>query len=225
MGNDTRPLTARQKAILAFIEAYRERHGMSPSYREIQTRFAFGSPNAVSKHLQALEQKGYIDLHRHGRFSKARSVIPLKRDGREPPGRRAVPLVGKIVAGAPAESDEHVEDTLDLTSLGIHNRGDDHFALTVRGDSMVNAHILDGDIVVVRKQSAVKETDVTAVMWNGETTLKYIRRTGDRILLVPANDRLEPIVVTRDNTDSFSILGKVVSVIRTYLGAESGSRT
>ena len=202
--------TPRQAAILSFIEEYRDRYAISPSFKDIQERFRFRSPNAVSKHLQALKQKGYIHTQQGSRFSKARSILPTKRRD------KTVPLVGRIAAGAPVESVENVESRLDLSSLGIDNIGGDHFALKVKGDSMINAHILEGDIVVIRKQADVDSHAVAVVLWNGEATLKYVRRQKGRILLVPANDSMKPIPVEPAGVETFQVLGKVVSVIRNY---------
>ena len=94
----------------------------------------------------------------------ARSIIPLRHQSKD------IPLVGKIVAGTPVESAETIEEKIDLGFLGINNSGNDYFAVRVNGSSMINAHIMDGDIVVIKKQARVYETDVAAVLWNGEAT-------------------------------------------------------
>jgi repressor LexA len=116
----------------------------------------------------------------------------------------------------PVAAEEYVEDFIDLTSLGINNTGNRYFALKVQGDSMINAHILDGDTVVIKKQSQVESKDIAAVIWNGEATIKYLHRHGKGMLLVPANDNMQPIQVLPENTDSFHILGRVVTVIRHF---------
>lgn len=202
------PLTERQQAILHFIEGYWQKHSISPSFKEIQDHFNFKSPHAVTKHLQALEKKGYITQKKGDTFTKSRSIVPLS----SPAGQ--VPLVGKIVAGMPVATEEYVEDFIDLTSLGINNTGNSYFALKVHGDSMINAHILDGDTVIIKKQSQVQRQDIAAVLWNGEATIKYLHRQGKGVLLVPANDNMQPISVIPENTDSFQILGRVITVIR-----------
>lgn len=204
-------LTARQKAILSFIEQYWEDHSISPSYREIQHHFSFKSPNAVTKHLTALKQKRVITLKKNGGFTKARSIIPLIKKSND------VPLVGKIVAGTPVESIENIEECLSLHSLGIDNSKQDHFALQVTGDSMINAHILDGDIAVIKKQPEVFEKEVAAILLDGEATLKYVKKRGDTIKLIPANDSMEAIVLDIYQAKHFSILGRVVMVFRKLL--------
>jgi len=203
-------ITGKQDEVLSFIEDYWQTHSISPSFREIQEHFGFKSPNAVTKHLQALEKKGFVAQQKNTHFTKARSILSLRAQDND------VPLVGRIVAGEPVESIENVDDHLNLSFLGIRNSRKDYFALKVKGDSMINAHILDGDIVVIKKQPDVARGEVAAVLWNGEATLKYVHKKGTKISLVPANDSMEPKVIDRQSSDSFSILGKLVTVIRHY---------
>ncbi len=164
----------------------------------------------VNQFSSALEKKGYITQKRGDTFTKSSSIVPLS------PQAYQVPLVGKIVAGIPVAAEDHVEDFFDLTSLGINNNSNSYFALKVHGDSMINAHILDGDIVVIKKQPRVQNNDITAVLWNGEATIKYLQKKGEQITLVPANNTMQPIPILPENTDSFKILGRVVTVIRHF---------
>ncbi len=203
-------LTSKQEAILSFIEGYWEKHSISPSYKEVQDHFGFKSPHAVTKHLKALERKKYITMRKGRNFTLARSILPLRIKEKE------VPLVGKIAAGMPVESVENLEGRWDLSFLGIDNSNRDYFALSVKGESMIDAHILDGDTVVIKKQQNVQENEIAAVLWNDEATLKYVHRKKDSISLVPANETMEPITIHPGNTDLFRILGKVVTVIRQY---------
>jgi repressor LexA len=196
-------LTDRQNQILSFIEEYRQENGVPPTYREIQAQFGFSSPKAVLDHVKAIIKKGYAAVRKG-----SRGIVSLRPSGGE------IPLLGTIAAGVPIEAIENVEAKLDLFSLGINNSKRDYFALRVQGESMINAHIMDGDVVVIQKQPMANSNDIAAVLWNGNATLKYVRPSGRSILLVPANDAMEPIVVTEDMTDNFSILGKVVRVIR-----------
>jgi repressor LexA len=129
-------------------------------------------------------------------------------------GGKEVPLLGRIAAGVPIEAIENIEAKIDLSPLGIDNRNDNYFMLHVKGDSMINAHILDGDIVIIKQQPIVHTNDIAAVLWNDEATLKYVRRSGRNIILQPANDKMEPIVVTPEKTSSLTILGKYVGLIR-----------
>ncbi len=140
----------------------------------------------------------------------ARSILPLRIKEKE------VPMVGKIAAGMPVESVENLEGRWDLSFLGIDNSNRDYFALSVKGESLIDAHILDGDMVVIKKQQNVLENEIAVVLWNDEATLKYVHRKKDSILLVPANETMKPITIHPGNTASFRILGKVVTVIRQY---------
>ena len=201
-------LTSKQETVLRFIEEFWSAYSLSPTYQEIQENFGFESPNAAQKHVGALMRKGFLRgvKDSRGRNRSLVSVRSLRRD---------VPLVGRIAAGVPIEAVENIHATMDLSALGVDNRGGEYFALTVKGSSMVNAHIVDGDMVVVKKQSDVDANDIAAVLWNNEATLKYVRQTAKALMLVPANDAMEPIVVDPDKTESFEVLGKVIRIIRT----------
>ncbi|MFP4522687.1 MAG: transcriptional repressor LexA, partial [Fibrobacterota bacterium] len=180
------------------------KNGSSPSFYDIKEHFGFASPNAVSKHISALTKKGFLES-RPGAVRTLRSLRP------DPSG---VPLIGNIAAGNPAEAIENPEDIMDLRALGIDNSSGEYFALTVRGDSMINAHIADGDTVIIKKQSFTSASDIAAVIYGGEATLKYISHKNGGITLIPANDSMEPFEVPPDSLDSFRILGKAVNVIR-----------
>jgi repressor LexA len=125
-----------------------------------------------------------------------------------------VPLVGRIAAGVPIEAIENVEQSIDLADLGIDNSEGGYFALRVRGESMIDAHILDNDLVVIKKQPETGPNDIAAVLWNNEATLKYVVKKGRAFYLVPANEKMSPVEVTEEKTEKFEILGKVVRVIR-----------
>ena len=198
--------TKKQQLFLAFLERFRRRNGMPPSVQEIQAHFGYASPNSVQNHVRFLRLKGLL-TEAEGRKRSLMPILPLSP--------LSVPLVGRIAAGTPIEAVENVEQSLDLLSIGIDNGKSGYFALTVKGDSMVNAHILDGDTVVIRKQPDAGPREIAAVLWNNEATLKYVKRQGGTVLLVPANDAMRPITITENKTESFHILGKVVRVIRT----------
>jgi repressor LexA len=199
--------TQKQLDFLAFIENFRSRHGMPPSVREIQDHFGYSSPKSVQNHILFLRRKGLITDSK----GKKRTLLSLRP---QPPV--AVPLVGRIAAGSPIEAIENVERSIDLVSLGIDNSSSDYFALRVKGDSMINAHILDNDIVVIKKQPDAGPHDIAAVLWNGEATLKYVKKQGTTIQLVPANNAMKPMNVLSENAVSFQILGKVVRAIRSF---------
>ena len=201
-------LTSKQEKILGFIEQFWRSYSLSPTYQEIQAHFGFESPNAVQKHVQALLKKGYLRgvKDSHGRNRSLISVRSMNKD---------VPLVGRIAAGVPIEAVENINAKMDLSALGVDNSAENFFALTVKGSSMINAHIMDGDMVVIKKQPEVNANEIAAVLWNGEATLKYVRKTSRAaVMLVPANDAMEPILIDPRETESFEVLGKVVKVIR-----------
>jgi repressor LexA len=202
------PLTEKQQKILSFIENYSEQNTTAPSFQEIMEHFGFASPNAVTKHVQALVRKGFLQSATGSARRKARSMISSR------PSVREVPLIGRIAAGIPLEAIETSGRKLDLIDLGIDNTRGEFFALVVRGQSMIDAHILNDDIVVIKKQADVTEHEAAVVMWNGEATLKYVKKLKEGINLIPANRLMQPIHVRSDNTISFQILGKVVRVIR-----------
>lgn len=201
------PLTAKQEKILSFIEQFRNRYSLSPTYQEIGTRFGFGSPNAVQKHIGALIRKGFL-LGVRDSNGRTRGLVSVRTR------HNRVPLVGRIAAGTPVEAVENIQTRFDFSALGIDNSNNGYFALTVRGNSMINAHIVDGDMVVIKKQPVVGRNEIAAVLWNNEATLKYVRKTGSIVKLVPANDAMAPMVIDPARTDSFQVLGKVAAVIR-----------
>ena len=201
-------LTAKQEKILRFIERFWASYSLSPTYQEIQEHFGFESPNAAQKHVQALIKKGFLRGVRDSR-GRNRSLVSVRAAVRD------VPLVGRIAAGAPIEAVENMVASFDFSSIGIDNAEGDYFALTVKGNSMINAHVMDADMVVVKKQSTVQSNEMAAVLVGNEATLKYVRKRDNVVELVPANDAMRPIVVGPEKMGSFQILGKVVKVIRT----------
>ncbi|MEY2229369.1 transcriptional repressor LexA [Streptomyces sp. BF23-19] len=207
----TRPgpdgLTTRQAAIVAFIEQTVARQGYPPSMREIGEGVNLRSTSSVSHQLGALERKGvlYRDPHRP-RAYRVRRGQPADQFGTLVEAVQ-VPLVGRIAAGAPILAEEAVEDVLPLPR---HLVGEGElFALTVVGDSMIEAAICDGDIVTVRRQDSADHGDIVAAMLDGEATVKRLRRENGQVWLMPHNTAYQPI-----RGDNATILGKVVAVLR-----------
>jgi repressor LexA len=206
-----RPLTKRQAEVLAFIRDYVTERGAAPTVREIADRFGLRSTNAVVDHLRALERKGVIE--REGR--SARGI-------RLPEERAAavrVPVVGRIAAGAPVLAEENIEDWLALDE-GMLPRGR-LFALRVRGDSMTGAHILDGDIVIVRMQEEAERGRIVAALIGEEATLKTYMPQGKKVLLLPANPDYDPLVFDKSNGEGLRILGVAVGLVRRAVGIMS----
>ncbi len=204
-------LTERQRAILDVIQSSIDERGYPPSVREIGDAVGLSSPSSVHAQLESLETRGYLRRD----ASKGRAM-ELGRDRvtnltMRPGASRNVPLVGEIAAGAPILAEERVETVLALPKELV---GDGElFMLTVRGESMIEAGVLDGDLVVVRAQPEVAQGEMCAALVDGEATVKFFRRTrSGEVFLDPANVGYEPIPVRPDQ--DARILGKVVTVLR-----------
>ena len=194
-------LTPRQRQILTMIREWVDRHGYPPTMREIGSAVGLASPSSVAHQLKALEELGLI--RRDARGSRA---VDVRRSPSSDVDVK-VPLLGSIAAGTPILAEEQVEDELTLpVSLVGHGQ---LFALRVRGDSMVDAAICDGDLVVVRQQQVAENGDIVAAMIDGEATVKALRLSGRLVELVPRNPAYEVIP-----GDQAVILGKVVTVLR-----------
>jgi repressor LexA len=210
-----RELTARQREVLEFIRIFGERHGVPPTVREIGERFHF-TARAAFDHLRALERKGMLERRVTGKRASRTLVLPAHKGARraEPSGPApGIPVLGRIAAGAPITAVENLEDTIPLRPEWLGARGQDTFALRVRGDSMIEAHILDGDLVLVRKQETAAPGDIVAAMLDGEATVKRLAREGGAVVLRPEHPTMRPIVVEAGRGD-FRILGKVVGIMR-----------
>lgn len=203
-GVDTTALTARQRRILEFIARTVRERGYPPTVREIGEAVGLTSSSSVHAQLANLERRGL--LHKDPTKPRAMALEAPRVEG------IAIPLLGRIAAGAPTLAEQHVEDYLTVP-LGFADGGD-HFALRVAGDSMLAAGIFDGDVVVVRSQDDADDGDVVAALLPGpaedEATVKRLRRTRGKVMLVPENPALEPFEMDPQGR----ILGKVVAVLR-----------
>lgn len=202
-------LGPRQKKILDFILGTVEDRGYPPSVREIADAVGLASPSTVHAHLEALQRKGYIRKDatkpRAIEVSYARDIGPAAARS----ATRNVPLVGRIAAGAPTQAFEEIEDVMSLPASVV---GDGTlFMLKVKGDSMHDAGIHDGDLVVIRKQDDASPGEIVAAMIEDEATVKTLVRQGNKTILRPENPAYEPIEVSAENS---RILGKVVALLR-----------
>lgn len=178
-------LTARQQEILAFIREQIEKQGSAPTREEICRAFGFRSPYAAECHLRALARKGAIDL-----------ISGSARGIRLPAGAgpsQEVPLVGRVAAGTPILATEHVEEYYRIDPRLFHPRPD--YLLRVRGDSMRDAGILDGDLLAVRQSPEARNGQIVVARIEDEVTVKYFQRNGDHVRLLPANPDYAPIEV------------------------------
>ena len=205
-------MTARQREVLEFMRTFSERHGVPPVVREIGERFGF-TARAAFDHLRALERKGMLERRVTDRRVSRTLVIPGRRPTRRA-GRDDIPVLGRIAAGAPILAVENHEDSIPLSPDWLGGaRGQDVFALRVHGESMVDAHIVDGDLVLVRRQETATPGDIVAALIDGEATVKRFARDGERVVLRPEHPTMKPIVVGPGRRD-LRILGKVIGVLR-----------
>jgi repressor LexA len=197
-------ITDRQQQIYEFIRATLTSRGIPPTIREIGEKFGIRSTNGVEGHLAALERSGLIVRER----GKSRSIsLPF---GRRP--TVTVPLIGRVAAGQPVLSPENREGDLAVDlSLFALKTAQDLFALNVKGESMVDAHILDGDTVLVRQQATARNGDIVVALVEGEATVKRFFAEERRVRLQPENKTMKPIMLERGD---LRILGKVVGVLR-----------
>ena len=206
-----RELTARQREVLSFVRTFCEREGVPPTVREIGARFRV-TPRAAFDHLAALERKGMLERRvTAGRSS--RSLVPSGRSSFG--GTVSVPILGRIAAGQPLLAAENREGTLPIAAAALPGRGEDVFALRVRGESMIGAHIVEGDLVLVRRQDSAQVGDIVVVLVDDEATVKRFGRDGERIVLKPEHPTMAPILVD-PREQSVRILGKVVGLVRGF---------
>jgi repressor LexA len=197
-------LTKRQREILTYVMSSMQQRGYPPSVREIGAALGLTSSSTVHSHLTALEKKGFI----HRDPSKPRAIEILKDGASQPPKRVVnVPVLGRIAAGHPLLAEENVEDVFPLPRDLV--REDAAFILRVRGESMIEVGILEGDYLVIRQQATANNGEIVAALLGDEATVKRFYRERDHIRLQPENRTMAPIL-TRDAT----ILGKVVALIR-----------
>ncbi|OLC13953.1 MAG: repressor LexA [Candidatus Rokubacteria bacterium 13_1_40CM_69_27] len=208
-----RELTSRQREVLNFIRIFTARHGVPPTVREIGEKFRV-TPRAAFDHLRALERKGA--LRRRSSARRTSRALTLVEPVSGP--YRPVPILGRIAAGGPLLATEHHEGDLPLAPSALPEGGENVFALRVRGESMIGAHICDGDLVLVRRQDDAQPNDIV-VAWldsesgQGEATVKRFLRQGDLIVLKPENPVMAPIVVN-PRERRVQILGKVIGLLR-----------
>ncbi len=205
-------LTGRQQEIWDFLVDYVGLHGYPPTVREIGAAVGLASPSTVHAHLANLERAGL--LRRDPTKPRALELLGERRReaAPEPRGVQRLPLVGEIAAGGPLLAEENIEDEVAVPDLIAHGGAD--FLLRVKGDSMVNCGILDGDVVVVRRQDTARDGEIVVALAGDdesadEATVKRFYREDGRIRLQPENDAMEPIYARH-----VQILGKVVGVFR-----------
>ena len=205
-------LTERQKDILDFICQYKDEYGYPPTLREIGKHFGISSTFGVKRHLDALEKKGFIAILNN--MSRGISILKpelLKNSMNYSGYVNNVPIVGQVAAGTPVLAVENIEGSIAIDPSYM-KRSENAFALKVKGDSMINAGILEGDLVIVSPMQEAKNGETIVAMINGEVTVKNFEKKKDIVQLNPENDKYQPIIVT--GNDEFSVSGKVFGVFR-----------
>ena len=200
-------LTERQRDILEFIRQVQAERGVAPTHREICDHFGFSSYGTVYKHLSLLEKKGLI--RRDWNQKRGVELVEKEREG-PPPAARELPLFGYIAAGRPLEvevSDETVTVPDRLTSRG------ENYVLKVRGDSMIEDGILDGDYVIIARRERAENGEMVVANVNGEVTLKRFYHEGERVRLQPANSMMSPIYASAREV---AVQGIVVGLMRRF---------
>ena len=217
-------LTERQREILTFIVKETEARGFPPTIREIGEQMDIRSTNGVNDHLKALERKGYLNRGEQ----QSRSLVPTKRarmllglGAKKDSGLVEVPLLGKVAAGAPLLAQENLEDSVKIDSFLIGGTGREVFALRVKGQSMIEDGIHDGDYLFVRKMPSAQPGDIVVALIEDEATVKRYHPEGDRIRFQPANKDMQPIYVNKADFRSTMILGIVVGVYRKLPGGRN----
>ena len=205
-------LTKRQKQVLEFIAGFVEENRYCPSYEEIARGLSLASLATVHKHITLLEKKSY--LKRGFNQSRSLELAPkyLQEQRRLRPAPLEIPLMGRIAAGAPGEAMEQRE-TLNFADFAGH--GNNTYALEVRGESMIDDHICDGDVILLERSTEVRDGDIVVALVGGaETTLKrFYREAGEMVRLQPANAALRPILVPAKDVQ---IQGRLLAVLRKY---------
>ncbi len=194
-------LTDKQKRVLEFLISSTKKYGYPPTIREIGKHFGF-LWTAARGHLQSLERKGFIRINP----SKSRGIEII---GLKPPGGLRVPLVGKIRAGKPTLATEDIDDHIVIDKSLFP--AEDAFSLKVKGDSMIEAGILDGDYVIVRPQKDIEHGEIGVALIGDEATVKKIFKDNKKFILKPENRHMKPESYSQDEV---TIIGKVIGVVR-----------
>ena len=208
----SKKLSDRQKNILKYIELYVDERGYPPSIREIGDRVGISSTSVVDYNLRVLERDGYIRRDRE--VSRGLELVGMPRSQRQVQPRVVrIPVIGRIAAGLPIEA---IEDPGDVLELPVGSVPENCYALRVRGTSMIEDHIDDGDLVVIRPQPSVENGEIAVAIVNdatenGGATLKRLYREGNTVRLQPRNPAMQPILVPADQVE---VRGKVVKLLR-----------
>jgi repressor LexA len=196
-------LTPAQDRVYRFVKGYIDQHGYAPSYEEIRSSLGFQSLNAVFKHLKQIEERGYLRIPWKNK-KRALELVPVQT------GSASIPFLGVVAAGIPIEAVE-VPESIDVPDNLLGNG--DNFALRVKGDSMIDDGIREGDILIITRQPHAENGQTVVALVNGESTVKKFYRHGKEIELRPANESMKPIRVAADRVE---LVGVVMGLFRNY---------
>ncbi|MFZ2863297.1 MAG: transcriptional repressor LexA [Ignavibacteriaceae bacterium] len=208
-------LTERQEKIFIFIQEYQQENGYPPTLREIGKKFDILSTFGVKRHLEALTKKGYLNI-----LSNASRGISINKNEsesldlinyQEVNNISKIPIIGRVAAGSPITAEENVEGSIVIDPAFI-KKDEDSFALKVKGDSMIEAGIFEGDLVIISPKAIVKNGDMIVARLEDEVTVKIYENKNSVVKLIPQNKNYQTIIVK--NKNEFSIVGKVTGVVR-----------
>jgi repressor LexA len=211
----SKELTERQESILNFIKQFVQETGYPPTLREIGKNFGISSTFGVKRHLEALVKKGFLNIESNA--SRGIALVRNDSDFESPFSSLGddifikLPVVGRVAAGSPILAVENIESTMVIDSSYLKN-AENAFALRVQGDSMINAGIKEGDLVIVSPGENSKNGDIIVALLDDEATIKRLQVNGQEVTLIPENNNYNPIVVKEK--ESFKIIGKIKGVVR-----------
>ena len=211
-----RDLTVKQARVLTFLKNFVSKQGYPPTVREIANQLGMSGPHSAKRFLDMLEQKGYIR-----RVARSSRAIELVETPSIPPVR-IVPLVGRVRAGSPLLAEENIESTIGVDPSIA--RWENVFLLRVVGDSMIDAHITDGDLALVKPQPTIENGEIAVVLIHEEATIKRFYKDDATVILEPANVTMRPIIIKPGDAE-ISIVGKVVAILRKIEGKKPAHNT
>jgi repressor LexA len=209
-------LTEKQKKILSFIKSFISENGFPPTLREIGRHFNITSTFGVKRHLDALKKKGYLNISSNfsrgislnkSLYDSSEKIITISKEVKQ------IPIVGRVAAGSPILSEENIDGFVSIDNAFIKN-AEGCFALRVQGDSMIDAGIYEGDMVIVKPQNYAISGDIVVARLETEITVKVFDNNNREVFLLPKNEKYSPINIT--NNEELFIVGKVVGVLRWY---------
>jgi repressor LexA len=202
-------LTLKQQQILNFLKDYRNKHGYPPTLREIGQHFGISSTFGVKRHLDALVKKGFLNIESNA--SRGISFVKSNETDEVISGVNKIPVIGRVAAGTPILAMENIEGSI-MMDASLTGKSGHCFALKVKGDSMINAGIFEGDLVIVTPQANALNDEIIVARIEDEVTVKRFELKNKKARLIPENESYKPIDVT--GKEGFSVIGKVIGVLR-----------